>query len=260
MKKNNSTIIKIVSLLLCLSIVVSVPIPINAESEQDIDTDSSFGLNGVSIADAHTNDNQISTEDIVQELVDERTEDTKTFLLENGNTMVAVYDEPIHYNKGGEWVEYDNTIVASKNKSGKDCFANKSSNIAVQLADDSKENELIKIDAQKKSISWTYENANHTNAKIVTDSKNQPNVESKTIIYNQKSEAVYENIFHNVDLQYFVTTTGIKENIVLKNSDVQKEFGITYHAQGLIAKQTDNRSISLFDSDDKETVKIVAPI
>ena len=259
MIKNNSIIMKIVSLLLCLSIIVSIPIPINAESEQNIDTDSSFGLNGVSIDEAHTNDNQITNEEIVLELDAERTENTKTFLLENGNTMVAVYDEPIHYKKSGKWVEYDNTIVASKNNSGKDCFANKSSNIAVQLADDSKENELIKIDAQKKSISWTYENANHTNAKIVTDSKNQPNVESKTIINNQESEAVYENIFRNVDLQCFVTSTGVKENIILKNSDVQNSFSITYNANGLVAKQIDERCVCLCDGDNVDVARIVAP-
>lgn len=259
MIKNNSIIMKIVSILLCLSIIVSIPIPINAESEQNIDTDSSFGLNGVSIDEAHTNDNRISDEEIVLEIDAERTENTKTFLLENGNTMVAVYDEPIHYKKSGKWVEYDNTIVASKNKSGKDCFANKSSNIVVQLADDSKENELIKIDAQKKSISWTYENANHTSAKIVTDCKNQPNVESKTIITNQKSEAVYENIFRNVDLQCFVTSTGVKENIILKNSDVQNSFSITYNANGLVAKQIDERCICLCDGDNVDIARIVAP-
>ena len=260
MKKNNSIIMKLVSLVLCLSIIVSVPIPINAESEQDIDIDSSSELNDVSRADTHTNDNQISNEEIVLELDSERTENTKTFLLEDGSSMVAVYDQPIHYkDKAGEWVEFNNTLVDSKKDSDKDYLTNSSSNTDISLSKEAKEDDLIKLQSDKLSISWGYENVNRTNVNVVDNSMKQTAEGNKTALAKQKSETVYENVFRNVDLQYIVTSSGVKENIILKDVDVQNEFNITYHAQGLTAKQLDDRSIILCDDNDNETARIVAP-
>lgn len=260
MIKNNSIIMKIVTILLCLSIIVSITIPINAESEQNIDTDSSFGLNGVSIDEAHTNDNRISDEEIVLEIDAERTVNTKTFLLEDGSSMVAVYDQPVHFeNKNGKWIEYDNTILDSKADSDDDVLTNKNSNIDIELAKESENNDLIKVANEKMSISWSYENANHTKAKVTNTNTNKTSEENKTILNNQKSETVYENIFHNVDIEYLVTSNGIKENIILKNSNVQNDFKITYEANGLIAKQTDNHCISLYNNDNAEIARILAP-
>lgn len=45
---------------------------------------------------------------IVAELTDERTENTKKFLLDDGTEMIAEYNQPVHYkNSNGKWVEYD---------------------------------------------------------------------------------------------------------------------------------------------------------
>ena len=46
---------------------------------------------------------------IVMELEEERTENTKLFLLDDGSKMLAEYTEPIHYkNDNNEWAEYNN--------------------------------------------------------------------------------------------------------------------------------------------------------
>lgn len=62
-----------------------------------------------------------------------------------------------------------------------------------------------------------------------------------------------------MDLQYFVTSTGVKENIILKSSDVQNEFNLTYKIKNLTAKQTDDYTITLYNKSNKEVYKIVAP-
>lgn len=73
------------------------------------------------------------------------------------------------------------------------------------------------------------------------------------------SEAVLSDAFKNIDIQYFVTSTGVKENIILKSADVQNEFNITYQVDGLTAKQTDDTAISFVDQDGEEIYKVLAP-
>ena len=49
---------------------------------------------------------------IVEEVVGKRTEYTKEYLLDNGTFVAAVYNEPVHFQKDGQWKEIDNTLVA----------------------------------------------------------------------------------------------------------------------------------------------------
>lgn len=57
-------------------------------------------------------DEAVETSDLILcELKNERTENTKTFRLENGNNMVVEYALPVHYkNEKGNWTDYDNSL------------------------------------------------------------------------------------------------------------------------------------------------------
>lgn len=57
-----------------------------------------------------------------------------------------------------------------------------------------------------------------------------------TTLKNITTETLYKGVFNDVDLQYFVTTTGIKENIILKSSKAQNEFTLNYKIPNLTAK------------------------
>lgn len=60
---------------------------------------------------------EISTGTIVGEITENRTEYTKEFRLDNGAILAAVYNEPVHYRKGGQWKEIDNTLKAQSDGS-----------------------------------------------------------------------------------------------------------------------------------------------
>ena len=49
---------------------------------------------------------------IIGELTDRRTENIKEYLLSNGNTLAAVYGNPVHYQEDGQWKDIDNTLTA----------------------------------------------------------------------------------------------------------------------------------------------------
>lgn len=175
---------------------------------------------------------------IVMELEEERTENTKQFLLDDGSKMLAEYTEPIHYkNDNNEWTEYNNTLVAETALYSADYdtdYTNKSSNLNIKLSKKAKPQNMINISDDEYSISWGYENTNKSNIIIDNNDVDLNENDKFTSVENIASKVTYENVYKNVDLQYFVTTTGVKENIILKNSDVQNEFYISYKTKSLL--------------------------
>ena len=53
---------------------------------------------------------------IVSEIPSKRTQYTKEFILSNGLHLAAVYPDAVHYEKGGEWAEIDNTLTLKNGK------------------------------------------------------------------------------------------------------------------------------------------------
>lgn len=61
-------------------------------------------------------DFDITETDIINEVVSERTANSKTFLRADGTYEVAVYDTNIHFNDNGEWKEIDNSLSETENE------------------------------------------------------------------------------------------------------------------------------------------------
>lgn len=256
MTKQIRRIFSTVAIILCVSIGLALPTEVFASTMPEKPAYSSFD-------DVKGEDEEIGN--IVTELTDERTETSKKFLLDSGTKMIAEYDTPIHYqNDEGDWVEYNNSLKAENSTSTADEaldgeYTNISSNIDVKLSNKAKANNMIKVSSDDYSISWGYDDVNKSKIKIVNNNEKLYGNEEFTTLKNITSEAKYENVYKNVDLQYFITSTGVKENIILKSSDVQNEFNLTYKIKNLTAKQTDDYTITLYNKSNDEVYKIVAP-
>lgn len=202
---------------------------------------------------------------IVSELKDKRTENTKSFLLDDGTKMIAEYGTPVHFkDKKGGWAEYDNSLVISNAKATPDEvsvgeYSNKKSNINVKFSNKAKESNMISVISENYSVSWGYSDANRSNAAVVSDNSKLEGNDKFTTLKNLTSEVKYENVYKDVDLQYFVTPAGVKENIILKSAGAQNEFSLTYKVNNLTAKQADDHSILLSDNNGKEVYTISAP-
>ena len=243
---------------LCVTIGLSLPVEVYASTipEKEKTVYSSFD-------NVHGETETVGN--IITEISDSRTENTKEFLLDDGTTMIAEYNQPVHYkNDKGKWVEYNNTLVAESSASTADEasdgeYTNKNSNIDIKLSNKAKSNNMIKVTSDDYSISWGYDGANKSKINIVKNDEKLTGNDKFTTLKNITTEAKYENLYKNVDLQYFVTSTGVKENIILKSSDVQNEFNLTYKIKNLTAKQTDDYTITLYNKNNREVYKIVAP-
>lgn len=259
-------LIAVVAMMLALLIFAEVPTGALA---------TVVGNNGetnISFADSDAFESDESMEgNIVGELEEERTEYTKTFMMDNGACMVAQYEVPVHYkNEKGKWIEYNNALDTKGSDSTADEATvdeasvdeeldNKSSDIDVKLSKKSKANNMVKISSNDYSISWGYDDAKKIEAKVIDNTEKLSGNDKFTTLNNLSSEIIYENVFENVDLQYFVTSTGVKENIILKTSNVPDEFNITYKVNKLTAKQADDYCIALYDKSGKEVYNILAP-
>ena len=245
-----------VSITLCATVGLSLPVDVVAATLPKAETQySSF--------DNVVGENPEESK-IVKELTGERTENTKEFLLEDGTKMIAQYNEPVHYKDSkGKWVEYNNTLsedkTASPDEAGDFSYTNKSSDISLNLSNKAKSKNMISLKSDGYKISWGYDNAGKSKADVKKNNEKTSGNDKFTTLKNITTETLYKDVFSDVDLQYFVTTTGIKENIILKSSKAQNEFTLNYKIPNLTAKQKDDKTITLSNKDGKEIYTISAP-
>ena len=245
-----------VSISLCATVGLSLPVDVVAATLPKAETQySSF--------DNVVGENPEESK-IVKELTGERTENSKEFLLEDGTKMIAQYNEPVHYKDSkGKWVEYNNTLsedkTASPDEAGDSSYTNKSSDISVNLSNKAKSKNMISLKSDGYKISWGYDNAGKSKADVKKNNEKTSGNDKFTTLKNITTETLYKGVFNDVDLQYFVTTTGIKENIILKSSKAQNEFTLNYKIPNLTAKQKDDKTITLSNKDGKEIYTISAP-
>ena len=97
----NSRLFKIYSLILSLVLLINM-LPLNVWAEQ-MDT----------VAKVETQSKvEPAQAEVLGEVIENRTQFTKDYRLNNGFYVSAVYAEPVHFEEDGQWEEIDNTLKA----------------------------------------------------------------------------------------------------------------------------------------------------
>ena len=259
MNKKLKKLVSGTSVTLCALIAFSLPtqvfaqnLPINTEVKTQTPNEEQSS-------------DEYKTGNILSEIKDERDEYSKQFRLDDGTTMAVSYKEPIHYkNAAGEWVDYDNslkneTVNSASPDEVTEEYTNKKSDFKVNYSKKSKENSMVKIKDDNQKISWGYKDTNKVKSTIVNNDEELTGNDKFTTLKNLTSEITYENIYDDVDVQYFTTTTGVKENIILKNKNARSDFYIQYKFNNLTAKSVDDKTVELLNSKGDAVYKIEAP-
>ena len=259
MNKKLKKLVSGTSVTLCALIAFSLPtqvfaqnLPINTEVKTQTPNEEQSS-------------DEYKTGNILSEIKDERDEYSKQFRLDDGTTMAVSYKEPIHYkNAAGEWVDYDNslkneTVNSASPDEVTEEYTNKKSDFKVNYSKKSKENSMVKIKGDNQKISWGYKDTNKVKSTIVNNDEKLTGNDKFTTLKNLTSEITYENIYDDVDVQYFTTTTGVKENIILKNKNARSDFYIQYKFNNLTAKSVDDKTVELLNSKGDAVYKIEAP-
>ncbi|MDO8879180.1 MAG: DUF6531 domain-containing protein, partial [Coriobacteriia bacterium] len=176
---------------------------------------------------------------VVEELVDERTEDSRYLLLEDGGVLAEYYSEPIHYEDDttGEFEQIDTSLVEEE-REGTDVLVNGANSFEVELPADLADG-AVSLRKGELSVSlrpvWngTRDGAQLDPADAVAE------VISET-------ELVYEDAFAGATLQYESLPGGLKETIVLATHAPENTYSFRLQTDGLEPRLEDDGSISLF--------------
>lgn len=90
---------------------------------------------------------------IIEEVVANRTEYTKEFVMSNGLHMAAVYDNAVHYQENGQWEEIDNTLKLASTRSG-NVYTNTSGSWQVSFPQSLTGNNGITISKDEYTLSF----------------------------------------------------------------------------------------------------------
>ena len=100
---------RICSMVLAICITANL-LPLTVWADQVNETDSQLTVT----EETELLSDRTSTQaKIVDEVIENRTEFTKEFLLDSGLSLAVVYDSAVHYEKDGQWEEIDNTLKSN---------------------------------------------------------------------------------------------------------------------------------------------------
>lgn len=190
-------------------------------------------------------DFDITETDIINEVVSERTVNSKTFLRADGSYEVAVYDTNIHYNDNGEWKEIDNSFSETKDE-----YAIKDNSFKFKFPKTIKDNKDIKLSIGDYSIDWNIQEAQSSTAEYSESVEKSSNIK-ELISVNQS--VVYTNIQKGVDIEYIVSGNEVKENIILNKYIDNYSITFEYKVKNLTIIE-DNSGNILFVNSDNEVV------
>ncbi len=231
---------KILACILCISTIVSsIPITSSAEETSDVNAISEESTSVVSQGEAV----------IVSEIQDKRSADTKTFLLSDGSYLHAVYPEQVHYRENNEWVDVDNSFESASDEEGEEVLENEKNSFKIKFSNKAKDKKLVSLKSGQYQIDWALKDASKVEAQSVTlDSSS----ETEASLQNVNSGVIYKDVLPNVDLQYVIDASSVKEDIILKNNAAQHEFTFDYQVKKLTYKENSDGSISFYAEDNLE--------
>ena len=250
----------------------------------------------VSVNDAsdENSDSKIITP-IMSEVEELRTENTKHYRHKDGTYTAAIYPEPIHYmDSTGSWQDIDNTLTLNssrKSVSGKATYTPKSSSLDIRIPQDfsggqfltigkdgyvvgmrlktsdtismSATAEKIDLSSTKAEIDNNYGSTETSSVDVLTsNSSSKLTIEEankeEMKLENKVSAVNYKNIFDGADLQYVITPSKVKENIIVNEKQDSYVYKFELDLNGLIPVQQDNGSIKLYENiEDDEAVFVI---
>lgn len=255
-----------------------------ADGLKNIETDLSSDntVNGeVGVTDIDNNyygDSYIS-----EELVKKRTANSKLFLLEDGTLMQQQFSVPVHYKDGEDYKEIDNTLNVVASEDDGLYYVNKANSFNVKLFDNIDNDKAISIENNNLSIDFiindrkqeklnqskailsadnTSEQISTDVAKIVgTDAVDYAELKTKEPIQPRAGETslTYKKVFDGVDLEYFVNSLGLKENIIVNKRLPDYIFSFTVITNGLQLTLEDGGNITAYNEDGEAIFIIPAP-
>lgn len=223
---------------------------------------------------------------IVREVPELREESVKHFLCDDGSYIAATFAEPVHYNENGVWKEIDNRLILNSNKlsaSGEPTYTTRAGlavSIPQNFADGQKitaENKgyeisfgikadqagvaigrgasVVAVDELMSNVGAQVSAAPQSVSSVVADAELTADVIEERnaelmVVENQAGAVQYRNILPSTNLEYAVTSSSVKESIVVREPQSEYKYYFDMDLGGLTPVENNDGSISLTESGD----------
>ncbi|MBE0475896.1 MAG: RHS repeat protein [Coriobacteriia bacterium] len=179
--------------------------------------------------------------EVLRELVENRTETSREFLLDNGMIRAEYFAAPIHYRNPatGEFEPVDATLAGAR-VAGRRVATNKANSFSVQLPD-VLTGDWVSIEKGRAKVSLRPAPAGRAG-------EAEPATATVVARSTEATERVYPNAFAGADLAYESRADGLKETIVVHEPDSGSVFGFDLRLEGLTPRSEADGSISLLAS------------
>lgn len=242
----------------------------NSQSETTNEENSSEENSGTEESENSDEENQkldLSTNEILFEAEEKRTESEKHFRMGDGSYIVAQYPSVIHYkDEEGDMQEIDNTLVAEAKSANDnedfDGYVNKENAFKVKFAENSGDNLFSLID-DRYSISLGTYGISYGQAEVEISNESDKSISPLSMenndltseiekknseilkLENKSATADYNQIMNDVDLKYTLLTTGVKEDIIINNPKSVYQYSFELNLTNLTPIENEDGSISL---------------
>lgn len=202
--------------------------------------------------------------EILSEDTEKREENVKHFRMSDGTMQAAQYAESVHFLKDGVWTDYDNTLTEvdadEEENEGRSLLKNKdltnqAADYSVRLSKKTNGKKFVRIEKDGYKLSWYYVGASKSTAKVAkAEDDGDP-----TTLEKVSSTVTYKDVFKSTDFEYILSSTGLKENLILDSKKAPTEFTAEYKVNGLTPVQIDEKTIELRAEDGTVIYTITAP-
>ena len=277
MKKNIKTTVLFVLVVSLFLTLINGGTLVSAEAESMANITATESPNNETNPDCNsatiTEATSSCTANIVQEDLSLRKEYEKHFLMSDGSYQVFLYNEPIHKMEEDKWVEIDNTLTLKTATDGTVRYATTDGLADVSFSQ-SFDDQLITMQQDDYSVSWGVQAFSNSlsmttsaeliqpiQAELVTSELSTFSVEEqKTLATKSSSIIQYRNALRqNVDLEYIVLPSRVKENIILQSAQDISYYVVTVYAENLSARLLENREIELYNDSDEVIFTMTSP-
>ena len=210
---------------------------------------------------------------VVEEDTSLRGEYEKHFLMSDGSYQAALYNEPVHKLEAGKWVEIDNTLTLRTVADGTAQYKTANGLADVSFSQ-SFGDRLVTLRQDDYSVSWGVQafsdklSANASaglvrpvQAEVGTSELSALSAEEqKTLASKASSTLRYRNALRqNVDLEYVVLPSRVKENIILQSPQDISYYVVTLYTENLSARLLENREIEFYNDGEEVIFTMTSP-
>ena len=188
----------------------------------------------------------------VEELIGERTTNSKTYLMSDGSYEASVYAADVHYvSQAGAYEDIDNRIIPYQKSVDNNSYAYKNSANRFTVRFGGQSAYPVRIEYESYSLSLRPSGMRAAEGTLFGDYKYRSAVRGMAA---PKSSIVYEEVYPNVDILYEVRDNGFKEFIIIKDEIGSNEFYFDIAFDGVEAFEHEGQ-VYFADSED-ETNKV----